>query len=154
MDKWTAMEAYPYAAGLFDGEGTVSVNKKLSVSIAISGNYLPMHEWLVDHFGGSFTSGGPPHLAGEVLSDGRIVQTDSKKEWKWRLNGQEALNFLGNIERFLIEKKEQVQLVLSNRTLWPDRPVRLTEEVRTRRASIRETLKQIRIDNGGLVASE
>lgn len=141
-----------YAAGLFDGEGTVKVNKSLSVTIAVSGNHMPMHTWLESIFGGSITSGGRLHYAGETLSDGRLVQTDSVQEWKWRLNGQKAIDFLELVEPFLIEKREQSVLVTANRELWPTRPVRLTDEVRERRTEIRDRLVGIRKSNGGINA--
>jgi hypothetical protein len=148
VKPWPTAFDIAYAAGLFDGEGTISVDKKLSLSIAVSGNYRPMHEWMQEHFGGSITSGGQNHFAGDVMNDGRVVVTDSKKEWKWRLNGQEALDFLTLIEPYLIEKKSQAQLVLADRWLWPSPPVHLTWGVRTMRQQIRDGLKQIRKDNG------
>ena len=141
-----------YAAGLFDGEGTVRVRKALSIEIAVSGNHMPMHTWLQSIFGGSVSSGGRVHYAGEVMSDGRVVQTDSVQEWKWRLNGQRAIDFLELVEPFLIEKRHQSELITANRWLWPEKPIKVTDEVRENRTMIRNDLIAIRKDNGGMDA--
>ena len=93
-----------YFAGLFDGEGTVGIysvrQEYWSVRMQIVGTHKPMIKALYDFVGdGSFTI--------------QSKQKNYKQGWKWCLSNRSIIKrVLLNITPYLIEKKEQAQIVI------------------------------------------
>jgi len=89
-----------YAAGLFDGEGCVSINKvrqkhyvrdgyQLRCSISITHEETSL--WFKDHFGGSHKP---------------IIRANARNYWQWVVVARKARKFLEEIEPYLVIKKE------------------------------------------------
>lgn len=114
-----------YAAGLFDGEGTVGVYKVTNgrktqsgqkcywaTRIAITGTYRPMIERLYQWF-----------QLGSVTIQKRQAKRETpsrdyelcKQSWKWIItNKHDVKEFLTQIRPFLAEKADQVDVVLKH----------------------------------------
>ena len=91
-----------YAAGFFDGEGTVSVPKRkvkekyyYRLNVSVSNTYRKTLEEFQVAFGG------------QIYNDTNYV---NKPLFSWQINGQEAAKFLQQIEPFLAEKRSQAWL--------------------------------------------
>lgn len=105
--KIPSKEDIIYAAGIFDGEGHISVSKATRkrkdgseypqhwLIIAISNTNLELMEWFIDKFGGSYRKD----------REGSI-----RTCWCWRLSCLKALKFLDLVSPYLIVKKNQVKL--------------------------------------------
>jgi hypothetical protein len=97
-----------YAAGLFDGEGCITMWKRSGGSrprlrVSVSGAYLPTIEWLKDSFGGTIQKGKP--TVGK-RGAGKAVHF-------WRDNTiAGCLKFLQTIRPFLREKADQADLAI------------------------------------------
>jgi len=89
-----------YAAGLFDGEGCVSINKvrqkqyvrdgyQLRCSISIT--HEPTSFWFQERFGGSHKL---------------IARKNARNYWQWVLVARKARTFLEAVEPYLVIKKE------------------------------------------------
>ena len=75
-----------YAAGLFDGEGSISLvrqnnNRSHSPQVAVASNDYEVLAWLQKHFGGSIVTKQPRKSTHSVSYD-------------WRLTDRRALSFL------------------------------------------------------------
>lgn len=98
---------YAYAAGLFDGEGSISIGKNSSgntfnliVRVAMKAS-SPAVKWLHDNFGGSY---------GEF----RHIRHAKRSAYmsQWTLSGYDALGFLNQIKPYILERHEAVELAL------------------------------------------
>jgi len=93
-----------YAAGLFDGEGYVGLSKdgpRLRLRLEVSGCFKPALEKLARRWGGA------------VYRDKR-KDPAWRTEWKWNLNGRgDIARFCSEVQPYLLEKREQVGLVLA-----------------------------------------
>ena len=115
-----------YAAGLFDGEGTVGIyavgnsqpknkGRWWSVKLAIAGAHKPMIEAIAGHMRvGSFTTQKRQSLqvtpSGRVYGDGGRL---CKQGWRWFVTSRsEVRQVLVRLMPYLIEKRAQAQLVL------------------------------------------
>lgn len=103
MKKSTAM----YAAGLFDGEGTVSlmrqhVTKRKSPVASLSSTTYELVEFMKTNFGGSIAK----------LSK---REDHHKQAWHWQITHNGALDALRVISPYLLEpeKKRRATLLLS-----------------------------------------
>ena len=81
-----AMEELAYTAGLFDGEGSISLvrqnnNRSHSPQAAVASTDLEVLCWLQKRFGGSIVT-KPPRKEHHSVS------------YDWRLTDRRALNFL------------------------------------------------------------
>lgn len=94
-----------YTAGLFDGEGYVSIlhsdsrPNNYSIRVGISMTHLPTIDFLVSRFGGSFLE--------------KKVTGNRKDQYTWYCGNKLALDFLEKVLPFLITKKNQAVLALS-----------------------------------------
>lgn len=108
-----------YAAGVFDGEGSVGLYKVTngksdksywSVKLAIVGTHRPMMEGLANHFGiGTFTT--QKRQAVRRMPNG--AETLGKQGWKWTVTSKADVSaVLREILPYLIEKREQAEAIL------------------------------------------
>ena len=117
-----------YIAGLFDGEGCVSIyragkpygnNYRYELLVFISNNYREPIDWLYKVFGGCI----------------KTRYANIEKNWRtnyiWRLNSNQAASFLKIIEPYLRIKHEQAKLAINfqkNRKQTKCRFARRTEK--------------------------
>ncbi len=94
-----------YAAGLFDGEGSVGISKRNSgqifLQVQISMRCKEVPEWFADRFGGNAI----------VYKQGKHA-LGSGSMCKWSISGYNAHKFLEVIVSYLIEKREQAEVAL------------------------------------------
>ncbi len=99
-----------YLAGLFDGEGSVSVNM-----YSQKPNYAGSLK-----VGISMTTPEPLRLCQRIFG-GKVRLEKYRNHWKpcsrWRLHGDRAETFLRAVEPYLIVKKDKAALALSFRAL-------------------------------------
>lgn len=96
----TTLDAY--AAGLFDGEGTVGIRKgKISYNLEVQFHMTdkPVLDFMRLHYGGSEV-----HLCKRY--------PNRRQAYRWNLWCQGAANFLLRIQPFLIVKKDQVAVAI------------------------------------------
>jgi len=143
-------ESIIYAAGIFDGEGCVLVTKPRQsratpgLNVQIAGNYVPMFEWLVANFGGSFGKAGRPKRIGETANYGP-VKTNQKQSYQWLATGAAAQSFLELVLPYLMEKKEQAYVAVNPDCQWLTRPFyRLATEVVDSRMAVQSQLRELR----------
>jgi len=86
-----------YTAGFFDGEGSVSINKRYCLSVKISQVDPNPLLWLVDHWGGS-------------IQKRKRRSLRSQPSYGWRLSGHFAAEFLKSIYPFLIRKDVEAEI--------------------------------------------
>ena len=101
-----------YAAGLFDGEGCVSLNLHIKrngtpqyqLCVSVGGCYKPTIDALGAQFGG------------RVRDDSNYESRKGTKPFfNWRATGQDAVRFLEQIYPYSLEKATQVWLALEYR---------------------------------------
>lgn len=96
-----------YAAGLFDGEGSVLIlaeqDAKHRLRIKVANTDHAVINWLQSIFGG---------ISNDNLSPTRKRKPNEKDAWEWRLNGKEAGQFLVLISPFLKIKREQARIAI------------------------------------------
>ena len=106
MESVISVEEIAYAAGLFDGEGCVSIykigNRRLNCALYLRAQIVmtdprPL-QWMKQRFGGSLTQ--------------RKRQKHYKVSFDWRLFSENALQFLELVRPFLIVKKDQAELAI------------------------------------------
>jgi hypothetical protein len=127
------MEELAYAAGLFDGEGSISLvrqknNRSHSPQVAVASTDHEVLDWLQKRFGGSIVTKQP-------------YKTNHSVSYDWRLTDRRALNFLQLIRPFLvIERKiRRVDLLLTDYIACTPRNGRYTEELAERKKALVET---------------
>lgn len=99
-----------YAAGLFDGEGSVSIRKRrpglthgtvapvFCLLVRLSSTHEPVVHFLLDHFGGRAQPG--------TTSAGNAV-------WQWQLDSQRGATFLTSIRPWMITKADDADLAVA-----------------------------------------
>ena len=99
---------FVYAAGLFDGEGSISLirhheNRWPSPQVSIASTDYEVVEWFQSRFGGSVVTKQPRKPNHSVSYD-------------WRLTDRRALVFLANIRPYLVieRKMRRIDLLLNN----------------------------------------
>jgi hypothetical protein len=139
-------EELAYAAGFFDGEGSIGVysyrkdqtnnggGKYGSMSISISQRKRETLDWLVDRFGGSVYLNGT-HKPNPI--------------YQWRLNAKQGADFLRAILPWLRDKRDQAELALKFAETVRVNPVDgihspLTNEEKEARLEIIEELKRMK----------
>ena len=122
-----------YAAGLFDGEGSISLarqrnNRSHSPQVAVASNGCEVLRWLQKLFGGSIVTKQPRKPAHSVSYD-------------WRLTDRRALTFLHLIRPYLvIERKiRRIDLLLNNYIACTPRNGRYTKKMAERKQALIET---------------
>lgn len=135
-----------YLAGIFDGEGYVSIERfarkrtqtvQHALHIGVSNTFMPVLDLFVSNFG-----------CGTI---GRMSGTQYAC-YQWRATGMDALRTLSTLYPFLMIKREQArigmefQMSLFNK---PNQQAPVTEEDRSRREEMRQALRASR--GNGLV---
>lgn len=129
-----------YAAGLFDGEGTVGIYKGTngksqkpywSVRLSISGTYRPMIEKLYDYYEvGLFSTSKRQQIS--RLPNGKKVY--GKQGWRWSVTSKSQVGYiLGIWLPMLNEKKEQaiVAMQYANDTMCGEEASKRCKELKT-----------------------
>lgn len=98
-----------WAAGFFDGEGCITVQKKDGVRLGLVAEISntdprPLY-LLLDYFGGC--------IRGKWNEPAKALHPTWKPCWTWRVKGTRAQNFLRAIYPYLVVKKEQASLVMN-----------------------------------------
>jgi hypothetical protein len=126
-------EELAYAAGLFDGEGSISLvrqknNRSHSPQVAVASTDLEVLHWLQDRYGGSIVTKQPRKSSHSVSYD-------------WRLTDRRALAFLELIRPYLvIERKiRRVDLLLNDYLACTPRNGRYSKETAERKQALVET---------------
>ena len=122
-----------YAAGLFDGEGSISLvrqknNRSHSPQVSVASNDHEVLAWFQNHFGGSIVTKQPRKSTHSVSYD-------------WRLTDRRALTFLKLIRPYLvIERKiRRIDLLLNEYLDCTPRNGRYTQEMAERKQALIET---------------
>ena len=122
-----------YAAGLFDGEGSISLvrqknNRSHSPQVSVASNDYEVLAWFQKRFGGSIVTKQPRKATHSVSYD-------------WRLTDRRALSFLELIRPYLvIERKiRRVDLLLNNYLACTPRNGRYSAEIAEQKQALIET---------------
>jgi len=122
-----------YAAGLFDGEGSISLvrqhgNRWQSPQVAVASTDYEVLEWFRIRFGGGIVT-KQPRMSNHSVS------------YDWRLTDRRALEFLKLIRPYLvIERKiRRIDLLLNDYLECTPRNGRYTEEMAKRKQTLIET---------------
>lgn len=99
----------PYVAGIFDGEGYITINKyrhpsgrhiRYQLHVGIGMTDKPVIEAIAKQFGGMSTSYKSPK------------KVTHRRVFEWRVSSKSAVPFLKAVQPWLMVKKEQAKLVL------------------------------------------
>ena len=122
-----------YAAGLFDGEGSISLvrqrsNRFHSPQVSVASNDYEVLAWLQKRMGGNIVTKQPRKAAHSVSYD-------------WRLTDRRALAFLQLIRPYLVIKRKirRIDLLLNDYVACTPRNGRYTEEMSERKQELLET---------------
>lgn len=141
-----------WAAGFFDGEGTVIVEMskqkgckhgfRTVLHAAVTQTSTPCLQLYLEKFGGSI-----------ITSENR---TPNGRRWsvqyRWIVRNEAAMQFLRAIEPYVVVKKEQVQAALkyplysANGKKFGNTANPIPDDVMAARLAIRELLQKIRAD--------
>ena len=99
-------EDFAYVAGLFDGEGSITINKNRSdcgrpsytLLVYITNTNEAVIDWLLTKFGGTLYT--------------RSVSKGHRPCWDWKKYGNNARDFLTLINPYLRIKKHQAELAI------------------------------------------
>ena len=123
---------FAYAAGLFDGEGSISLvrqhnNRWPSPQVAVASADFEVVRWCQERFGGGIVAKQPRKPTHSVSYD-------------WRLTDRRALAFLEQIRPYLvIERKiRRIDLLLSDYLACTPRNGRYSEEMTERKQALIE----------------
>jgi hypothetical protein len=123
----------PYAAGLFDGEGSISLvrhhnNRWPSPQVAGASTDYEVVRWLQIRFGGSVVTKKPRSSAHSVSYD-------------WRLTDRRALSFLDRIRPYLVIRRKirRIDLLLDDYLACTPRNGRYSEEILKQKERLIET---------------
>ena len=119
-----------YAAGLFDGEGSISLirhhdNRTHSPQVSVASTDYEVVSWFRERFGGSVVTKQPRQSNHSVSDD-------------WRLTDRRALVFLDLIRPYLvIERKiRRIDLLLNDYVACTPRNGRYTKEMVERKQAL------------------
>jgi hypothetical protein len=122
-----------YAAGLFDGEGSISLvrskhTRTHSPQVSIASNDHEVLDWCRERFGGSIVT-KQPRLPTHSIS------------YDWRLTDRRALAFLELIRPYMIMERKirRVDLLLNDYLDCTPRNGRYTEEMAAKKQKLVET---------------
>lgn len=112
-----------YIAGLFDGEGTVTLTRihssdKFRVPVAsMTSTSIEILNFIQIYYGGS-------------ISKQKVYKEHHKLSWVWRITNQKALLFFKDILPFILieEKQRRVKLLLNNYNKLTKRNGKYTNE--------------------------
>ena len=105
-------QAWPYVAGILDGEGSLSIHKANSegnnsyrLQIVIYGMSIKLMKWLLGNFGGTFYS--------RENNPSGWTKTYSRRIYKWNISGRKNKEtFLLGVLPYLVIKDEQAKIAL------------------------------------------
>lgn len=102
-DLMSTIQDICYAAGFFDGEGSVLIQKPgrtCSYRLRVSASQTTVEpiEWLRQRWGGSVRI--------------RKAKENRKTVWEWAITTQLALKFLTDVRPFLLVKREQADIAI------------------------------------------
>lgn len=107
----TSEEQIAFIAGFFDGEGCISVQKNGGISVGIVNTSKNVLEFIQSICGGS------------IQERSQIV---NKKQYVYRIYGEDAIIFIDSIKKYLIDKKEQAETVIEYFNLREEiKPIRI-----------------------------
>lgn len=96
-----------YTAGLFDGEGTVTLyrakaNQNRTPAVSVTSTTKPIMDWLKENYGGN-------------VCKQKVYKEHHKQSWSWRCTGRKALDFLERIVPYMLEteKVRRATLILT-----------------------------------------
>lgn len=119
-----------YAAGLFDGEGSVTLTRNHplrwpSPQVSVASNDREVLEWLKGRFGGVITT-KKPRLSTHSIS------------FDWKLTDRRALAFLRLISPYLLiyRKQRRVELLLTDYIACTPRNGRYSPEMAARKEEL------------------
>ena len=126
-----------YTAGLFDGEGNISIHKATKkkyteyyLAIAIVNTHLPTMEYLKERFGGEYY----PITLGKR---GR------KQCWRWELHYGKAAEFIEILYPFLVIKKADADIAIKFRqTINTIKRSRVSQDTMKLRESYYQEIKK------------
>ncbi len=123
----------PYIAGLFDGEGSITLvrhrsNRTHSPQVSIASTDYEVVLWCQKRFGGSIVTKQPRKSNHSVSYD-------------WRLTDRQSLEFLKLIRPYLIieRKIRRIDLLLDDYIACTPRNGRYTKEMAERKQALIET---------------
>lgn len=142
----TKKEILAFIAGVFEGEGSISIsnlsnkswNKRTdySLKVRISNTDRPLLNWIVDKYGGKI------HKSGTV---------NNKIVWAWSIHAQQAETFLKIMMPYLICKKERAKVALEFRKTKDNghrKWYRIPQKISEMRESIYLKLKMLNAKGG------
>ena len=122
-----------YAAGLFDGEGSISLvrqktNRSHSPQVSVASNDREVLDWFQKRFGGSIVTKQPRQATHSVSYD-------------WRLTDRRALTFLQLIRPYLVTERKirRIDLLLNDYVACTPRNGRYTSKMIERKQALIET---------------
>lgn len=136
----TDIATLAYAAGLFDGEGSIIIRKRTqrgclapvySLHVSVANTDLPIIEWLQEAWPGHLCKTGLPAKAGRRHA-----------AWKWNLTSRIAAAFLRDVQPYLRIKAEQARIAIELADLIAarNRGLPLTDADVAARDALREEL--------------
>lgn len=125
-------EECSYAAGIFDGEGTVYISpsagrlRQHMLMVAVANNNREVLEWLKERWGGS------------------IQLAWSGRTFRWCVPAQLARVFLEDVAPYVIVKREHIPTALAlQATMGKPEGVSLSEAVLEQREGLRQQLRAL-----------
>lgn len=130
-----------YLAGLFDGEGSISIGNRspsFSLRIRITNTNLEVLEWVTELYGGN-------------IRRKNRVRPHHKACWEWILRDRKAAQALTQFYPFMIVKKPQAQLVVGCwKTVLARSGRYWTKELRQQVSAVKKQLEQMNRGGHGL----
>ena len=147
----TKKEIIAFIAGLFEGEGSISIrnlsekswNKRTDYSllVRISNTDRALLDWVVANYGGKIY---------------KSSCVNRKTVWAWLVSTKKAEAFLRDVMPYLICKKERAELALRFRRTKDNghrRWYRIPEEISKLRESLYMKLKELNAKGGAYVSA-
>ena len=127
-----------YAAGLFDGEGSITLTKKRksdkfrTVCVSMSSTSYELLQFMIDNFGGNIVKK-------------KKYKDHHKQAWSWKLERLKAVNFIRKIYPYMIEKKKRGRslLVLNNYEKVTTKGGRYTNEMHSKKVAFEDEFFKI-----------
>lgn len=123
-----------YAAGLFDGEGTVTLSKHQATdkfrcpTLSMSSTTLSLLEFMRDVFGGS-------------ISFHKTYKSHHKSSYSWKVRNDSALSIAQALQPYIKEpeKRRRIDLLVSQYKIVTSRNGKYSEELLARKLDFEQT---------------
>ncbi|MBF0484500.1 MAG: LAGLIDADG family homing endonuclease [Candidatus Omnitrophica bacterium] len=124
-----------YIAGIIDGEGTVSLNRRRknethTPNVSIANNNLVMLQWIQSKAGGLICS-----------KKKRLAHHNNS--YAWSVRQDRAIDFLNEIKKYLIIKKQQAELITMEYKKVTHRAGKYTPELLAKKEALVENIRQL-----------